>query len=462
MKNKFSILFIVLLIKLNAQVEINGYCDFPITTISAFEIEDHITKTERKLAEVHVDEKGKFILVFPTNAIKKIILRIDNNYSWMYVQPKGIYYIDIAKDGQITQFKSNNEIEMLFFRLDSTDINYKILSFEAWMDEYLSDIFVLKDNKPGEFIEKIIAFKREVSDSYLSDTSTFFRNYIKYSIGINVDNLNFISAPNQADKYLFYINETDILYDHDKYMEYFDYFYENYYFKLDQEIRKKMNSYILNYDFENTLNTLMIDPFVKNRACAELILLMMINKNSNDFETIKNLLSYIFENSKNDNNRVIAKNIIQKSEAIIVGALFPLIELTNNFTIKMLKGKPIYIHCFDPANQKCVAEISALTKLYEKYGKYITLISIFEKKEIPYSSSQIQSVNSIKWDKYELDPNGTTWKTLNIPSFPYYFLLDKDLILDSAPALSPSPNAEYKTIERTFFEIKREANERGE
>jgi len=41
-------------------------------------------------------------------------------------------------------------------------------------------------------------------------------------------------------------------------------------------------------------------------------------------------------------------------------------------------------------------------------------------------------------------------------------LLDKDLVLTAAPALSPAPNGSYETIEKTFYEIKMKATESGE
>lgn len=455
MKNSFLIVLSFIILKFNAQVVINGYCDFPNSTISAFDIEDHITKTERKLTESTVDEQGGFKLVFPTNETKKIILRVGNNYSWMYTQTNTIYYIDIAKDAQTTQFLSDNEIEMLFFRLDSSDINYKILGFEAWMDEYLADIYDLKNNKPGEFVKKIISFKREASDFYLSDTSTFFRNYIKYSIGINIDNINFISAPSLVDKYTFYIKESEILKDHDKYMEYFENFYQNYYYQLEQKLRIQFDDYIYNDDYENGIITLMKDPFVKNREFAELLLLLMTKHKNNILENNKNLIAFIYKKSAFQHSKIVAKNILKNNETITVGTLFPLIELKNNYTIDRLKGKPIYIHCFDPSNQKCIAEIPALIKLHEKYGEYVTLVSLFVKKDRPFSTSEERSINSIKWDKFELDPNNKTWKTLNLISLPYYFLLDENLILLSAPALKPSPNSYYQTIEKIFFDFKK-------
>ena len=462
MKGIVLFYFSLIIFHLNAQVTINGYCDFPKTTIAVFEIEDYITESEKKIVETKVDEKGEFRLIFPCNEIKKVILRLNNNYSWMFVQPNNTYFIEIPKDGQLTQFISNNETEMLFFKLDSTDINYKILGFEAWMDEYLSDIYILKDLKPIDFAEKIQLFKKEVNDIYIKDTSSYFKNYLKYSIGINIDNLNFYSAPSKSEKFIFYLKNKEILNNHDKYMEYFNVFYENYYYQLDQKVQDQLNNHIINQDLENCLITLMKDSYVSNREWAELLFLLLINDELFEAENSSYFLKFIAKKSNFPSNRLIAVNILKKENNIAIGAFFPKLELERTKTLEMLKGKPIYIHCFDPKNQKCIAEISALKKLNEKYGKYIKIISIYSKPSKPFSSSEDLNINLISWEKYELDPNENAWKTLNIPSFPYYLFLDKDLVLLASPALSPSPNGSYQTIEKTFFDIKREANERGE
>ena len=83
-------------------------------------------------------------------------------------------------------------------------------------------------------------------------------------------------------------------------------------------------------------------------------------------------------------------------------------------------------------------------------------------RRIIFLISLLEKINLIKWRKFELKPNEKSWEILNIPSFPYYLFLDKDLVLLAAPALSPSPNRSYETIEKTFFDIKKEATERGE
>ena len=354
MKNTIIILLTLLSHSVFAEVIINGYCDFPKATISLFEIEDYITKTEKKISETEVDDKGNFRLIFSSNDIKKIILRVNSNFTWMYIQPNSTYFIDIPKDGQITQFITNNEIEMVFFRLDTNDINYKILGFEAWMDNYLSDIYILKDKQPGEFVQKIAAFKKEVNDLYSKDTSLFFRSYLKYSIGLSIYNINFISAPSEEDKFEFYIKDSPILINNDKYIEYLYSFYENYYYKLDQNLRAQLSTSIRNYDLENCLQTLKKDPYIQTEELAELILLIMINQSAFSQEISKNILIKIYEKSINENHSTIAKNLLLKADEINIGDIFPnlILDKKSQFTLQMLKGKPIYIHCFDPKNQK--------------------------------------------------------------------------------------------------------------
>ena len=464
MKNTIFVLFTLFSHTVFAEVIINGYCDFPKATVSLFEIEDYITKKEIKISETKVDDKGNFRLIFSSNSIKKIILRVNSNFSWMYIQPNSTYFIDIPQDGQITQFITNNEIEMVFFKLDSNDINYKILGFEAWMDNYLSDIYILKDKQPGEFVQKIATFKKEVNSVYSKDTSLFFRSYLKYSIGLSIDNINFISAPSEEDKFEFYIKDSPILINNDKYIEYLYSFYENYYYKLDQNLRTQLNNYIINYDHVNCIKTLNKDPYIQSEELSELILLIFINQGIFSSKISNNLLNIINEKSNYPINSIIAKNLLLKKDEIKIGDIFPNIELDkkNKYTLQMLKGKPIYIHCFDPKNQKSISEISALLKLNEKYEKYINIISVYSKPKEYFSISEQRNLDLIKWRKFELEPSEKSWKILNIPSFPYYLFLDKDLVLLASPALSPSPNGSYETIERIFYDIKRKIEQIGE
>ncbi len=469
MKVLFLLFYLNLIIfQVNTQVVITGFTDYPKNTISIYEINEYFTETDKKITETAINDKGGFQLIFECNEIKKVIIKQNNCYSWMYVQPNSKYFIEIPEDGQLSQFSTDNEVEMLFYRLDTADINYKILGFEAWMDNYLADIFILsKMNQTTEFVKKIIEFKKEVNEISIRDTSLFFQNYLKYSIGINVDNLNYVGTLDMDDKFSLYVKGCPIMTKNDKYVQYIKSFYENYFYFFSKDLQNQLRIGIKNYKLKDCLDIIEKNEYSYNREFAELLFLMLIQEEEikKDFTT-ENLFFFVENISKNSIYpliREIANNRLKKqAETITIGSIFPLIELKENYTINKLKGKPIYIHCFDPTSQKCISEFPALIKLHEKYGKHITIISIFPKNEIELSKNQLRSFNSIKWEKYELDRNDNTWNILNITSFPYYFLLNKDLILESAPALTPSPNASYQTIEKTFFDIKRKVSERGE
>ena len=67
-------------------------------------------------------------------------------------------------------------------------------------------------------------------------------------------------------------------------------------------------------------------------------------------------------------------------------------------------------------------------------------------------------ISGIKWEVYALNYRHPIWKSLNIGSFPYYILVKDDLKIVGLPALGPTPNGVYETIERTFHDIQQGKN----
>ena len=131
---KITFLFLFLLtFSVSAQnVSINGITYVPKKNkeIRIYEVSDFLTNTEKEIGRTKIDSFGRFSFTIQTPEIKKIILRFDDKYSWMYIEPFSNYYIDLPEiDANRSNFKKDNEIEMVFYRMDTTDINYKILGF---------------------------------------------------------------------------------------------------------------------------------------------------------------------------------------------------------------------------------------------------------------------------------------------------------------------------------------------
>jgi len=466
LKNQlFLFLILICSIQLFGQVVIKGRTNYKTDLIEVYEVSDFVTNTENKLLTVSVDSTGIFAFNLHVNQIKKIILRDKKRFSWMYVQPKARYFIQLPnEDPASSSFLKDNEVEMEFFYLDTNDINYKILTFETWMDSEIADLFILKDAQQSEFIKRVKNFKEEVSSTYSEDSSAYFLNYLKYSIGLNVDQINYLGSPSVNDKFSFYIQNYPIIYNHDKYMDYINLFFNRYYFSLKSENRKAIYDAVIRSDAKLFLNVLHSDNFLQDTELTELVALKMLYECLNNQEFPKSNAISIVEQLElivsNENLKLIARNILKRHNEVKIGSKMKDFKLNQSVSMNLYQGKHLYIHFFDPNNQKCLSELAALKKMHEKYGKYIQFITIYRTKETGFSEIEKRNLDAIIWDKFSLASSHEIWTELKINSFPYYLLVDKNLVLTAAPALSPSPNGKYETIEKTMYDIKRSLENR--
>jgi len=458
---QFLILFaLILTFNSKADVIVHGRCYKAGIPITFYRYDEFLTNTEIQIGQTIVNPNGSFNVGIRTNQIEKILLRYDKKYCWMYVQPDATYYIDLLNDDSIkTNFSDDNESELVFLRLDSTDINYKVLAFEAWMDDFLADIYLLKDVKPGEFARGISIMKKEIARDYASDTNSYFGAYLKYSVGLTVDNFQYIGSMTQAEKYEFYFLDSPLLVQNDKYMEFFQLFFEKYYYQLSKEIRAEAYSAVIRSDLDGFLVALNKDPMLKDTPLVDLVALLIFKEEMNSKElpksNLKVMLTHLEADMPEPTMKRMAQNLLKKYAELQAGMKSPDFLLDENIHLSDYTGKYIYLHFFNPENQKCINEISALRKLYEKYGKYIEIISIIPYDGQTLGEMEIRNLEAIKWSRFGISKEHEIWSLLKVKNYPYYILIDEQLIIKSMPALTPSPNGLYETIEKTFYDIKR-------
>ena len=458
----FLVLFIVTFFASSQNVSINGITYVPKKNkeIRIYEVSDFLTNTEKEIGRTKIDSFGRFSFTIQTPEIKKIILRFDDKYSWMYIEPFSNYYIDLPEiDDNRSNFEKDNEIEMVFYRLDTTDINYKILGFEAWLDETLADFYYEKETKPGEFVKKISNFKKEVASVYSNDTSDYFFNYLKYSIGTTVDNLQYVGSMSKDEKYNFYFSFSPFLVNHDKYMEYFKFFFEKYYYHAEKEIRQKIYNAVIRSDLKMYLDAINEDPYLKNNELRDLIALLIIKEEIGSKELPKSnliaILRKLEETLINPDILVIASNLLDSFEELTNGMKVPNYKLDEVVKLSDYGNKYIYFHFYDPSNQKCNTEIDAIRKLNEKYASIVEIVTIYPKPIEPLTITKKRNLDALTTKKFALDENHPIWNDFKINTFPYYILVDEQLTIKNMPALAPSPNGLYETIEKTFYDIKR-------
>lgn len=439
---------------IQSQTLLRGISNWKTTEIRAYSVTDYISNKEVEIGRAKVDTNSIFEFKFTNTEIEKVILRGANFYAWLYIQPKTTYFIELPEpDKFISSMESNNEIEMLFFRLDSSDINYKILGFEAWMDETIAEIYQLKDIHPEQFIAKVRSFKKETSFLYDKIESPFFFNYVKYSVGLTVDNFNIIGGPTKRDKFEFYLTEDSIHYKNPKFIEYAELYYEKYLYQLDKEIRLKAEDALRQGSLNQFTSILMEDPFIQSKKRAEFVTLIMCKEAFYQGYLARSLIFELLvamtKESDCSEHKIIANELLNLFNQMQVGMKAPDYILSASKHFHQYKGKWIYLHVFDPSSERCISELSALKKLQLKYGNTFQFVSIYPSKEV-YTKSELRTLDALTWDKFPIDQNHEIIKNLQLTTYPMYVLFDPNLLLYASPALSPTPNGRYETIERFF------------
>ena len=122
---------------------ITGYAPAYIgKSIEIYRIQDYLTLSEELIASTTVkkDSTFQFEITAPKN--EKLIIRSNKNKAFLYIQPKAKYEVLFPEKDKYDPFRpSGNAVELTFFSLDSNDINYKILGFDRWVDDFIGNFF---------------------------------------------------------------------------------------------------------------------------------------------------------------------------------------------------------------------------------------------------------------------------------------------------------------------------------
>ncbi len=458
-------MFLLTLISVHGQNDktatINGFAPAYIgKTVEVYEIQDYFSFKESLLASTKVMPDSTFALQIPKARTQKVIVRCNNNKAFLYIQPKGKYDVYLPERDQYDPYRPNgNTVEFSFYNLDSTDINYKILGFQRWEDEFLGTYFYSKKANGVEFAMQLDKFKQNVEKAYAKDTNMFFKTFVKFSIA-SLDEIQQVASRNRYEKHDFYIKYSPVSYDNDAYMEYVTKFYDNLSPRLSMETNNNVYLGILKSSPTRVMKALGGEYTLVNMRLREMMMVKMLCEvyYTGDFPqaNILTILDSVSNHAMFDATEVIAKNLKARLLELVPGGKssdFTLTAKDGAVKSKMSYGqKHIYFHFFDPGNLENRMELPLLMSLQTKYGTDIQFISIYKKKD-QYTAEEMKAIESIPWDVFEVNGEDPIFGKFQVATFPTYVLLDGFGYIVAAPALGPKPNGEGVTIDKTFFAI---------
>ena len=421
-------------------------------------IDDYITHKEVVFQTSKVDSVGYFEFKFKNIPTQKLVIRSKKNSSFIYVQPGGKYLITLPEKNEYDEKNENgNFVDVVFYQLDSTDINYKILNFDRWLEKELGEFYHLKKLKTEEYEKKYESLKKKADNFAKIDTNLFFLYHVKFSLA-EMDDLEAVSSSLRIQNYAKWFHKLPVYYRNDSYMNYFNIFYENLLVYLKNSQKDMLYDAVINRSPTLAMKALGDEETLKNIQVRELALIKLLYEQCYDKRYPKTNLLFMLDSirlrSRFADHRKVASNSIDRVTELSIGSRFPEFQLFSQngdtLSTEKLEGKHVYLHFFDPTDDNCMKELQPLVKLHNTYGDYIQFISIQVKK----TNSTDRNLK-LPWPTISISEEDNFIKSSKIKIYPTYILLDATGNIVAIPALKPVPNSEYQTIEPLFFQIKR-------
>lgn len=456
-KHLIFISILLLCSSFEAQVQLRGLSFWNEATLDIYQIDNHLSRQKTWLQRVSPDSMGIFNAQLDLQEISTLQICGSNKCALFYTQPNGRYLIELPEVAQQTFYNQDQqELELLFYRLDTNDINYRILGFEAWMDNYIADIYQLKDIRSNEFILKVLAFKAETAMVYGEESNAFLRDYIKYSVGLTIDNFSVIGGPSKDDKYNFYLQTDSVNYTQPKLIEYAQLFYENYDSQVELKVRNAIDISIQANSLDGLIKALQQDPYIYNAAWAEFVALEVVIEGEQANRIPKDLaLELLLALSKNGQQKGLRDAAtyfwLEKSK-LSNGQYWSKSYVEKQLGLRLEPNQYVYLHHYIPGNQKCITEMAALKRLAQRYQNKVQIIS-FVQADAVWTNADKKAFEGANWQRLDLPKTATLWQQLGWKSSPAYILLDPQLKVLYLDALGPLPNARTQTIDLIFSQL---------
>ncbi len=463
MKNILLLItFLVPLITFSQLVKIKGYApEYIGADVSLYSIEDYFTNTESRIAQAKVGTDSVFTLNFYFHSTEKVRLKVGNNFAYLYLQPDSDYEIYFPGQNKYDPIHpEGSEMELLFRSLPKSDINYKILEFDRWLSEFIGENYHTKSMKQGDFAQKLDTLKMNMEKYYAQDTSTFFKTIIKFRFA-ELDEASYYGSRNELEKFDHYLLYSAVHYKNDAYMSYIKKFYKEFFERTTMELNNRVYLAVLKASPTMLFNALGQDYRMKNLRLRELIMVKSLGEiyyNADYPQTnITVMLDSITNHALFENNKVIAKNIKNKLTELVPGSPAPRFTLFDfdetEFSITKFPGKYKYIQFITSDGVTGKNEMELMKPLYKKYGNYIEFVTVFIGERDTEIIKQKNKLNDVEWS-LSIPKNEEDLKLLfGLRTFPHYVLIDPDGFIVASPAQRPSPDGQYETIDKTFFEI---------
>jgi hypothetical protein len=426
--------------------------------------QDYVTMTEVKIAEGFVDPKDSIfhIPLINTGTFQGKI-QIAKTEAPLYVAPNSTYEIYFPKaENQAISFQ-NQRTDIMFFGLDSTDINYRIVRHNQWFDAFVA--YHEKEIARGHFLAYLDTFSVYASDAYKEVKDEYFITYVRYNMAEMQQTFGGNKKSEaRLETFLDYIQPFPVYYENDQYMSFFRGFFSQSFSDYAPTIEAEINVAIERASPTKLMAALKTDLFLSNPEVREVVMIDQLGKQyyqrNDQKRNILVMLDSLSKHAKYQVNATISKNVFNYLTSLEPGFPAPLISLDQGLgedpiTWRKYQGKFVYVNFFETWNDQAIAEMNILINLNQKYGEFVSFLSLCtDKQEVTFTKFK-EANPKMDWDICYIGQEAKLKDDFRVKMVPSYYLIDQSGFIAVAPAAAPTPDGEYESIDKTFFYIKK-------
>jgi hypothetical protein len=412
---------------------------------------DYISYSKIIEATDTIDKDGYFEFKMYTNAIKPVIINIENLVGKIYIQPNFVYGIYFPDKDSLNNNQKGTEsyVDISIYSKDSTELNSLIFDFNTQYNNLFlksKDVYLT----PAKINNLLDTFLTHSKSRYQTVKNSYFKKYVEYSFA------NFYSNTSKNKNFLYkqFIANKPILYSNYEYMTFFNTHFKGYLkayasTKTGGSIYNSINNYGSYQDLKREFSS---DKSILNDTLKELLIL----KGLIDFyyspdinqQQVKSVLDQLYRESSVIEHQKIALNALQNFYKLQTGADAPNFIANdikgNKFELHSLKGKYIYLNYFSSQSEISLKEMQKIIDLSKKFSDKVSFVSICLDDSLKDYLAYLKSNPKQNWNILYQTKNSTAKQAYHIKSLSGFFFINPQMQLALSPAPSPSEGIEYK------------------
>jgi thiol-disulfide isomerase/thioredoxin len=441
--------------------------DYNGQTIDLLVFKNNITNNERKVATTKVDENGNFEWKFTSDQTEYVFSHLGVYQIYLYAEPGNTYQVKLPpftpkkQDEKLNPFFEEVQLHLLILSIKdpslqnipepTKELNFLIRSFDELYNPLITKYAIRTYTYPE--LQGLDSSVNVLKKQFDSINHPYFHQYYFYRMGLFKFTSARLKSRIVSDEWF---SNKPVLYANPAYMELFNQVYDKYFVffgrtRLGKKIYTDINSKSSLIELKATLAQ---DNVLINDTLKEMVILKGIHDGFYEMEFSRGGLLKILDSltlsTKIDLHKKIGQDIRFKVTKLLVGFKPPAFQLYDkNNQLKSLdnfKGSYVYINFCTTQNYACLKELEQLKRIQEKYGKYVTIVSISLDESLDDMRNYVNR-KGYKWTFLHYGNQPDIIKEYDLRALPTYYLLDREGKLVWSPAPTPTENFDVKLFE---------------